>query len=478
MSFAALKAASRTLRFRLMAWNTAVVLLAGLLTLLGVRGGVRRALLREVDELLLEDTQEIRLALQGAEPNFPRLYEELERKARGHERHHWFVQFRDAAGAVTWASPNAPAADLDALPYSDVKGTNTVLSSVADYRVAETRFERPALALRVGTSLASLREDVALLTRVLIGAGGCLLVAAPLGGYWLAGRATRPLGRIISTAARLRPSRLDERLPVRGTGDELEQLAQTVNGLLDRIASYIAQKHDFLANAAHELRSPLTAIRASVEVALGSKPLPPEHAGSLGDVLEECDRLGRLVNQLLLLAEGDAGRLGLTAEPCRLDRVVGKAVEMFRGVAEARGVELRHPPPPPMWVRGEESHLRQVVNNLIDNAVKFTPAGGRVLVEARADRVAGEAALRVADTGEGIPEEDISFIFDRFYRVDKSRHRGEGGVGTGLGLSICRTIVSALGGNVTARSAAGRGSEFLVTLPLCPEGPGGGCREA
>jgi heavy metal sensor kinase len=463
-----------SLRFRLTAWNTLVVLLVVIVTLVGVREGVRRTLLAEFDELLLEDVQEIELDLKQAHAPRPgsrqsaaaaeRLHAALNHKAQGHVHHRWFVQFLDADGRLVWASDNSPSLDL-AVPT----GSGSEWQTVAPYRLVQSRYEeagRPPLVIRVGASQEHVHNAVSLLTRIMVLAGGLILLVAPLGGYWLAGRATRPLARIIATTERLQPARLEERLPVRRTGDELDRLSQTINGMLDRIASYLEQNRDFIANAAHELRSPLAAVRSSVEVALNCQRAPEEYAELLAEVLEQCSGLQTLVNRLLVLAEGDAGRLALRAGPGRLDQVVLKAVAMFEGVAESCGVSLAAAAPVAVPVPADEFYLREVVNNLIDNAIKFTPAGGRVVVEVGAAK--GLAVLTVTDTGVGIPPEDVPRIFERFYRGNKSRSADAGRRGSGLGLSICRALVTGLGGEISVQSRPGQGSTFTVLLPLGP----------
>lgn len=456
-----LKGIVGTLRFRLLAWNTAVVLLMVLPTLIGVREAMRHTLRHELDQLLLEDALEVDLLVRQLQNSPEELHQELTLQARGHAHRGWFVQLFDAEGGLVWQTGMPP--DL-VLPPPTRRGT---VIDVDGYRVAEARLAegtaRLAAFVRVGSSLEELQSDMALLTHMMVLAAGLILVLAPLGGFWLAGRATRPLARIIDTAARLRPSNLNERLPVRGTGDELDRLSQTINGMLDRLATYLEQHREFIANAAHELRSPVSAVRATVEVALSGRLTAEERDALLGEVLEECDALAGLVNRLLLLAEGDAGRLEPTGQSADLGTAVRKSIEMFRGAAEARGVDLFCPRLDSAVVPGDESHLRQVVNNLLDNALEFTPEGGRVTVEVRRG---AEAELVVEDTGTGIAPVDLPRVFDRFYRGDRSRQRRSGGRGSGLGLSICQSIVTALGGRIGVASVPGRGTRFAVTLPL------------
>jgi two-component system, OmpR family, heavy metal sensor histidine kinase CusS len=323
--------------------------------------------------------------------------------------------------------------------------------------------------VRSGCSRDALEEDIALLNRIMILASSLIILFAPLGGFVLAGRATRPIAWIISTTARLQPANLNERLPIRGTGDELDQLSQTINGMLDRIASYIERNQEFVANAAHELRSPLAAIRSTVEVGLNRNRTPDEYASLLTDVMEEVTRLATLVNRLLLLAEGDAGWLGARDQSVRLDKIVRESVDMFEAVAESQGVQLTAGELPPALVPGDEFHVRQVVRNLIDNAIKFSPEPGRVEIALQTNVVPKYAMLSVKDQGIGIGPEMLPHIFGRFYRVDKSRNRLSPRGGSGLGLSICRTIVTALHGDISVASEPGHGSTFTVQLPLLEE---------
>jgi heavy metal sensor kinase len=297
----------------------------------------------------------------------------------------------------------------------------------------------------------------------LLTGGGILLIAPPV-GYWLAGRAIRPLQNIISTTERLRPGALAERLPLRDTGDELDQLSITINGFLDRLADHLKRQRDFVANAAHELRSPLAAVRTSVEVTLQRDRSSSEYQDLLADVAEEATSLSRLVNQLLLLAEGDAERLKPGGGMVPLADIAARAADMFQGVADQRGVELAVTRADAVVVRGDAGHVRQVIHNLVDNALKFTPPGGRVEVDV-GPGAPGRAAMRVRDTGVGIAAADLPHVFDRFFKGDRARPRDGEARGTGLGLSICQAIVTAYGGRLDVASELGRGTTVTVDLP-------------
>jgi signal transduction histidine kinase len=347
----------------------------------------------------------------------------------------------------------------------------------ANYRLLQRSIpagkQAPQLIVRVGVRRDRIDEDIWRLTEWMLTAFAIILVAAPLSGYWLAGRATRPLATILSTTGRLHPDNLSERLPLRGSGDELDQLSLTLNGMLDRLAVHLEQQRAFVANAAHELRSPLTAMRTSLEVALERERSPEEYRELFADIIEECTSLAILINQLLLLAEGDAGLLHADGE-VRLDELVQRAADMFQGLAEQRGVSLHVQLPQaggtgvsPVVLRGNRVHLREVIHNLIDNALKYTPEGGDVSVEVNAPPGSPRVQMLVRDTGAGIPPEDLPNVFERFYRVDKSRQRDQpASGGSGLGLSICQAIVQAYGGDISLASTLGKGTTVTVSLPV------------
>ncbi len=294
-----------------------------------------------------------------------------------------------------------------------------------------------------------------------------LLLIAPVGGYLLARRATRPIAHIISTTGRLDASHLDERLPLRGTRDELDRLSQTINSFLDRIAAYLRQSREFTANAAHELRSPLTALQSTLEITLNTDRSIEEYKEVLAVLLEECGHMRLLAHQLLVLAEGDAGRLCLHSQTLRLDQIIVRSRDMFQVVAEAAGVEMSVRRLEAALVRGDGDRLWQVVNNLLDNAIKFTPAGGRIALDFRLDDAHRQGILEVSDTGSGIDPHDLPHVFDRFYQGDKARRRETTSRGLGLGLSICQAVVAAHNGSIEVASAPGRGTTFTVRLPDC-----------
>ncbi|MCE9607084.1 MAG: HAMP domain-containing protein [Planctomycetia bacterium] len=465
MPFARVKAASYYLRVRLTVWYGGVFVLIVLAALLIVHEGSRYTLIQETDERLLEDAKETAQAVAQLYPARDRIEQMLARKADTHTHERLFLQLIEPDGTISWSSSEAP----QGLQTGKIDDTGiSAIREAGVFRIAQRPVDYagvPKYGVRVGASQEQINAKIWERTRVMMVAGVLVLILAPLGGYWVAGYAIQPLTNIIHTARRLRPTQLADRLPIRRTGDELDQLSHTINHFLDRIAEYLARKREFVANAAHELRSPLAAIRSSVEVALGAHRTPEEYEVLLETVADECAQLTTLVNQLLLLAESDPSRVSKHTEYLHLDRLVESSIEMFRGVAEERGIVLENDFHACGRVTGDPGRLRQVVNNLLDNAIKFTSPGGKVRAEIEQPAGSQRVVFRVKDSGCGIPPHDLPLVFERFYRGDKSREREGPKRGTGLGLSIARAIVLEYGGEIEVQSQLGIGTTFTVTLP-------------
>jgi heavy metal sensor kinase len=465
MSFERLKQSTKTLRFRLMVWNAAVVLLTSFGILIGVREGLRISLLNEMDNVLKQDIIEIELAVREHRfADLVRMQEDLNRKARGHDQDGWFVELFDDQNKEIFASENTPAPRPQRALFEKNKPV-----SADNHRMFERQLNTKdghKITVRVGALLDFLARDMRRIDSISLTIVIIMLVLAPVGGYWLAGRATNPLADIIHSMARMRPDQLRDRLHNRGTGDELDQLSITFNRLLDLIADYLQQNRDSLANAAHELRTPLAAIRSSIEVCLNEERSSTDYKELLANVIEECAALETLVNQLLLLAETEADRLKMVGNYVDFHRVVERSVDMFRGVADFKNVALVLEGAPITFVEGNRHHLRQLLNNLIDNALKFTPSHGKVAIRLLHDAAAHQAILTVRDTGSGIPPDELPHIFERFYRGDKSRQRDQTTRGTGLGLCICEAVVRSHGGEIDVESEVGKGTTFTVKLPL------------
>ena len=512
MFFAQIKSVLRSLRFRLMLWNAVVMLFASLGALWGLRAGVHYTLLAELDNNLRDDFREVTLALVNVfEPRSRGFHAQMDRKARGHIQRSWFVQIAElpssvnangasqsttppGAGAVLatarpngsprmslpitgphviWQTFNVPDWTMLKVPadFDQFMLPDGVATTIDDFRVIEKTVHNARsgpVRVRIGASMRSIYHASAITDQLVLFNIFISLVVAPLGGYWLALQATRPLKSMIRTADRLRPQQMDERLPIRHTEDEIDQLSLSFNRLLDRIAEYLTKRQDFLANSAHELRTPLAALRSTAELALHSNRTADEYRELLESIVSECGNLEQLVSQLLLLSETESAHFDSRGEIVNFSKITSDACDMFGAVAESRGVTLVTRIESGIWVDGSRMHLRQLLNNLIDNAIKFIPNEGQVSVELTSTPEGQR--LKVSDTGVGIAEGELRRMFERFYRGDRARRRNTPTRGTGLGLSICRAIAEAHGGMIDIGSQPGVGTEVLVTLPLPSHG--------
>lgn len=287
-----------------------------------------------------------------------------------------------------------------------------------------------------------------------------VMVTALAGGSLLTYGGLQPL-RDLTGAVRtiVSTGKLDTRVPVRETGDPLDELSGLVNGMLDRIQTLVAGMRGALDNVAHDLRTPLARLRSVAESALKSDD-PEAAREALTRCLEECDRVATMLTTLMDISEAETGTMALQHESVAVIDIVDDALDLYRDVAEEKGVTLTKQVVDEPQVIGDSARLRQVFANLIDNAVKYTPAGGRVWVEVESGH--GQVVIRVIDSGIGIPPEDASRVWERLYRGDSSRSER----GLGLGLSVVKAIVEAHGGHVDLTSTVGQGSVFKVSLPL------------
>ena len=456
-----------TLRVRLAVWNTAVVLAMTVAALLAARLAARATLYDAADRELRGGVKEVTLALRDLFPDMDAVVAEMRRKAVSHAGRGWFSQLLTEDGTTVWMSEHCPDTVASFPPHNLDRDENVV--QVGPYRYVRLRIAQPGqpvFHVRVGSYTTGLDASLAGLVRVLAVVGAVLCGLTPLVGWWLAVRSTRPVAAILETADRLEPTRLTDRLPDRGCGDELDHLARTVNGLLDDVAAHVDRQQQFVADAAHELRGPLAAVQGTVEAALGRDRDAAEYRETLEVVLEEVRYLSKLANSLLLLAESGSDSVRLTMTPVDVVTIVRQAVAMFGGVAEDRSVELVTTlPGRATLVPGDAAQLRQVVGNLLDNAIRFTPSGGSVRVGVTHDAGDGRLTLTVVDSGKGIGPEHLPRLFDRFYKVDSARAR-EGTVRSGgLGLPICKAIVERHGGSIAVQSRPGQGTTVTVRLP-------------
>jgi heavy metal sensor kinase len=284
------------------------------------------------------------------------------------------------------------------------------------------------------------------------------------GGYVLVKRALTPVDRVAATAERISSQNLSERLPVPQTGDELERLSVALNHMIERLDTAFQYSRRFVADASHELRTPLTVLRGELESFVQEPHLAAEWRDRLGSALEEVERLANIVDGLFAISRLDAGEAAAEWVPFDLAQLASSTADQMSLLAEDKNIKVTCTGASGAWVKGDRARLKQVIVNLLDNAIKYTPPGGAVTLRVAAKE--DQAVLEVADTGMGIPPEALPKVFERFFRVDKARSREQGGAG--LGLSIVKSICTAHHGRIEASSTPGQGSRFRVELPLVP----------
>jgi len=353
-----------------------------------------------------------------------------------------FMTIREGSRVLATSPQSAPGP-------RDRSATRTVQAAGHTYHIA------------VCAPLDAIHAELAVVRRAIFIALPLILALAGLGGYWLATRSLRPLGWMAEQARRITGSNLDTRIEIHHAAEELAVLVTSFNELLSRLDHSFDTMRRFVADASHELRTPISVIRGEADVALSQERSPAEYRESLAIVLDESRRLSRLVDDLLNLARADAGRVTLQTHDFYLNELLAECCRSVQGLANTRGLQLECLPGNDLQFTGDEQLLRRLVINLLDNAIRYTPSGGTVTaaLEAGTTRV----QLRVSDTGIGIAPADRARIFERFYRAGEARNRQDGGFG--LGLAIVRWIAESHRGTVECASELGRGSTFTVSLP-------------
>ncbi len=287
-----------------------------------------------------------------------------------------------------------------------------------------------------------------------------VLALAGVLGYFFVRRALSPVGRMRRQAERISRANVSERVPIPSESGEFRDLAQTFNEMLDRLDHAFQDLHNFAADAAHELRTPLATLRAELDTAIQQPRSPEEHERLLVSFAEEVTRMNRIVSDLFTLAKIDMRQYALHKERVELGALLDEARDVWEPSAEEGGLEIRREGPP-IVVAGDPVALRRVFMNLIENAIKYNRPGGSIHLST--ESMPGKARVRVRDTGMGIAAEDLPRLFKRFYRVDKARSRDSGGAG--LGLAICKSFIEAHGGTISVESAVGAGTTFTIDIP-------------
>jgi heavy metal sensor kinase len=468
---------TRSLSFRLVTWYagvlTVVFVLLGALTFISLRhyleanvldNQARRA--RQIAATLVARAG--RDSESGIGTQVENLYSP--------ESNDRFIRITRADGAAVYASgsPHGESFDPSQVPALSpgearsaarkvaLAGGSLLIATVPTSAADGTRYR-----VEVGTSAAPVEATLRRLLLMLAVGLPLTVSVAVAGGFVLVRRALDPVERIAHKAEAITQHNLSERLPVVHSGDELERLSVSLNHMISRLQEAIDGSKQFVADASHELRTPLTVMRGELESLAQDRQLGRETRETLGSVLEEVERLADIVESLFALSRLDAGEASAEWRRFDLAELAATTAEQMSLLATDKNVSVACDSAPGIMVEGDPARLKQVVVNLLDNAIKYTAAGGRVRLSVRREQ--GFAVLEVADDGIGIPAEALPHVFKRFFRVDGSRSRERGGAG--LGLAIVKSICSAHGAEIEVVSALGRGSTFRLRQPLAVDTP-------
>jgi heavy metal sensor kinase len=460
---------SLPIRARLTLWYVAIlaVILAALGGFLLFR--LRADLLAGIDQSLDVRAAQISLGLQGQGDG--EFQDVSDASLTGLPRGESAAQLMSASGRVLETSGDQVASrplidrgQLDrAATGEQVRASLTLGADREPFRVLAIGHAAAGEGvIVVATSLDEANGSVHRLLVLMLVAGPMALALAGIGGWFLARRALLPVARMTDEASRIGADRMGERVDVPAGADELNRLARTLNAMLDRVQRGVRDQQRFVADASHELRTPLAIMQAELDVSLRSSPLPSAAREALLSAREEVSRMARVVENLLTLARIDEGELRLLRTQVELRQVAEAAARDLRPLADARAVTVEVEGNGAA-VSADHARLEQVVTNLVDNAVKYSPDGGTVTLAVQV--VGVRVRFSITDHGLGIPISEQRRIFDKFYRLDPNMNRGVGG--TGLGLYICRELVRRMDGRIWVESAGlGRGSTFAVELPL------------
>jgi heavy metal sensor kinase len=459
------------IRLRLTLWY--VILLGIILAVFiaGVYLMLRQSLYYNLDESMLNRANALLSVIQYEED---RLFLPIEVPLEGQSQDsydEYFVRLFNASGNLRFNKTG----DLERVPFGAAAVINTLRGESITRRVKVSEDEYPVRVktlpiirdgeivgvLEVGQSEEDVSDTLTSLLQIMILAYPIVLLAASFDGVFLAGRALSPIDNITRAARQISAEGLNQRLNLRLPDDEVGRLARTFDEMIARLDGAFQRQRQFTADASHELRTPLTIIKGQIDVSLQRDREPEAYRQVLQGINAEVDRLIRLTGSLLTLTHADAGQIPLRFEDVDVAEAVIGVFEQIRPAAIEKGIECELDPGPPVTIQGDQDLLLQLMLNLSDNAIRYTPSGGQVTLGWRVNK--DQVQLWVQDTGVGISQEHLPYLFDRFYRVDKARSRAEGGVG--LGLAISRWIADAHQGSIHVESAPGKGSTFTVLLP-------------
>jgi len=457
--------------FKMTLWYVFTFLISALVICTFLYLALRYRLLKEVDQFLLDETKEMERVL-SQEPEETYFLMRFEDEVMARKYYPYFFQILDREGKTLHVSKEFREMGYvanDRVLTNAKNGKETLEEILSPGRIGTLRiistpvYKNGKLAeiIQLGTHLYFVKQNLAHFKNNILTVLPVILVLGTLGGWILARRSLSPIGYVASKARNITSENLSERLHSRGTDDEMDDLIYTINGMIARLESSFKRMAEFTADASHELKTPICAMRGEAEVLLSKGRTAEEYQEGLAHFIEEFDHLNQMINDLILLSKFDATQVELKMAPLRLDVLIQGICNLFQVLAEQKGLALEVDADEEVMVMGDKVRLQQLFTNLIDNAIKYTFKGS---IHVTLEKNKEEILVKVQDTGIGIPREEQEKIFKRFYRVDKSRSKETGGVG--LGLNIAEWIAQAHHGRIKVNSELNKGSTFTVYLPI------------
>jgi heavy metal sensor kinase len=432
---------------------------------------VKNQLTKEVDRFILDETKELVETFFRTHED-ETAFQDFESHVEGRTLYPIYFQILKENGDVVYASEKFRKIGYEAkqIILENARNGKETQENFRPpqrkrpLRLISTPFRKEGrlrYIIQMGTHLKFVRKNLSQLKYNMITAFPIVLVLGTLGGWALARKSLSPISYITSKTKRITSSSLSERLVPRGAGDEMDDLIRTINDMISRLEDSFKRMAEFTADASHELKTPLCAMRGEAEVLLSKARGAEEYQETLAGFIGQFDRMNQVLNDLILLSKSDSAQVELRMSPVRIDLLLTDLLSLFQALADQKQIALTAGPLQEVVLMGDKIRLQQLFTNLIDNAIKYTPEGS---VQVSLDNEGESAVVRIRDTGIGIPGGERDMIFKRFYRVDKSRSRETGGAG--LGLSIAEWIAHAHHGRIVVGSEPDRGSTFTVYLPL------------
>jgi heavy metal sensor kinase len=445
-----------TIRARLTAWYagvlTAMLIVYASVTFLAVR----HEFLQQLDERLHDDFESV----EGTISDFRSPMSDRP----GHDNEARVYEVWSATGEQIHRSGSSGLPALALAATDTFHRYETVVANGQPWRTlaAPITIGGQTVVLRVARSEERVREELAEIMAVFLIGLPLVVALAGIGGYLMARRALAPIDHLASAARRITAERLHERLAVPNERDEIGRLTAVINDTFARLESSFDRLRRFTADSSHELRTPLAVVRGLGEAAVARRRSLAEYEEAIGSMLEEIDRMSRLVDTLLRLSHGDAGTIRVSREPLEIGELVREVASSLGILADERNQTIAFETSEDLVVPVDRLVLREALSNVLDNAIKYSPAGSAITI--RVEPACEHVLIAVADQGPGVPPEHRERIFDRFFRVDQSRTRNGGGAG--LGLAIAKWAIEIHGGQIAVHERPGGGAEFRILLPL------------